>query len=544
MEIIGNCTNYFFAEAMLKKVTNSVVFKRSIICLVVFLLSRTVLFGELAPFGLIIMVGVYPASLAIGFFAFLGLFAASVSYFGIKYIMVYLLFEIVNNKNKGQYVALKVAACFAVVGSVIVAFEGFSFYSALMMPLECILIGSSVGLLQQFRDEFNAIWGVKKVNKGFIIDEVANKMCKKCPKKMECWVKNYDRTCSELYKMQNGGDSRYIESTCRKPFTWKDKLNQDRQVEFSIKLERAIYDSFLSKKIRIRNLIVVQTLSGLIEIDFSSLQSIQERVVVEICETVTKKKMQILEITSMENGRKKYRIIETAKFDIEVGIAKESAKFSEVSGDNYSITKINRGIYGKASAVLTLSDGMGTGKLANKQSGIAVSLIEHFMKAGLTKLNSVGLTNSVLRLGENSEMFSTVDIATINLFDGEVEFVKLGANCSYVVRGRQVIPVVSTSLPAGVFEKSDIEKFNIKLDDDNYMVMISDGIENQQSTWLGEFLYKNSTKNPQILADAILKEAKLRKGDDDMLVLVAKLTQVENNIAYPASVENNYSCGN
>lgn len=88
---------------------------------------------------------------------------------------------------------------------------------------------------------------------------------------------------------------------------------------------------------------------------------------------------------------------------------------------------------------LLLSDGMGCGEEARRESALAVRLLERFLRAGVETSGALKTLNSALTLrAEVSESFTTIDLLTLSLRDGAAEVYKYGAAPSYVKRGARV----------------------------------------------------------------------------------------------------------
>ena len=56
------------------------------------------------------------------------------------------------------------------------------------------------------------------------------------------------------------------------------------------------------------------------------------------------------------------------------------------------------------------------------------------------------------------EKFSTVDLSSIDLYTGEVDFMKVGAVASFIKSDDTIDIIKSKSLPIGVLDKADIER--------------------------------------------------------------------------------------
>src|SRR5699024_10249353 len=100
----------------------------------------------------------------------------------------------------------------------------------------------------------------------------------------------------------------------------------------------------------------------------------------------------------------KYIFIEDTNYKIIKVITKITKEGSLVSGDNYSFIRSDSG-----TAVMTLSDGMGTGERAYEDSESVINLLEQFIEAGFSKEAAIKLINSVMVIKSEEQTFSTMD---------------------------------------------------------------------------------------------------------------------------------------
>ncbi|MPM89320.1 Stage II sporulation protein E [bioreactor metagenome] len=198
------------------------------------------------------------------------------------------------------------------------------------------------------------------------------------------------------------------------------------------------------------------------------------------------------------------------------------------NGDSYLYQKVNNGTY-----LTMISDGMGSGPQAGKESSAAVDLINKFVKLGFNKLTAINTINSLMTINfSQDEKFSTVDLNTIDLYTGEAEFIKVGAAATLIKSENKIETMDCKSLPIGVLEKVDTEVIKKQVKNGDMIIMVSDGVldydneEAGKSDWLVEYLSKDNTNDPEILSNNIIKRAKeLSKGKikDDMTVVVSKV---------------------
>ncbi len=199
-------------------------------------------------------------------------------------------------------------------------------------------------------------------------------------------------------------------------------------------------------------------------------------------------------------------------------------------GDSYCFTKNNDGTY-----INIISDGMGSGPEASRESGLAVGLIEKFIENGFSEKTAIDTVNSIMAMKFNEdEKFTTMDLNIVDLYTGEAEFIKVGGVVSFIKRGEDIKVIKSNSLPFGILDAVDLTTEKFKLKHGDIIVSISDGVldidkNNVGSySWLEEYLEYADT-NPSALSRDILEKAMVLSGGkvrDDMTVLVSKIYSV------------------
>ena len=231
-----------------------------------------------------------------------------------------------------------------------------------------------------------------------------------------------------------------------------------------------------------------------------------------------------------ENKQKcKFTYIMQDKLNIQIGVAKTTKADSPVSGDSNLQTKLDDGKY-----LLALRDGMGSGPEARKSSKIAIKMLERLLEAGFDKDISIKLINSTLIANLEDDMYATLDIAILDLFKGNLEFIKNGACPTFVKRNKEIQILKSLSLPTGIVENADLTVYDYDLQPGDILVMCTDGIIESNTEyvnkelWVKYLLEDIQTNDAQQIADLILSEAidnNYGKQKDDMTVIVAKVSQ-------------------
>ncbi|SMD04669.1 stage II sporulation protein E [Sporomusa malonica] len=216
------------------------------------------------------------------------------------------------------------------------------------------------------------------------------------------------------------------------------------------------------------------------------------------------------------------------RYYVETGMATAAKERGGVSGDTCAAQPVSRG-----RTALILSDGMGSGEAAASGSGYAVKFLQQLLTVGFDVNTAVKTVNSMLLIKMPGDMFATVDMAVVDTFTGETEFLKVGSAPSYVKRVREVSTINPATLPMGILENVEIEPVRRVLAPGDIVVMVSDGVIDaakgaDKETWVANFLRRMNSEQPQDIAERVLKQAVEFSGGaagDDMAVLVAKVTE-------------------
>ena len=121
-----------------------------------------------------------------------------------------------------------------------------------------------------------------------------------------------------------------------------------------------------------------------------------------------------------------------------------------------------------------LSDGMGSGDKACKDSELIIDFMEKFLEAGFAKETAVQMINGALIAGGENQNMSTLDMCQLDLYTGICEFIKIGSAPSYVKRENLVEQLSARNFPLGVFYEIDMETVRRRLMDGDYIIMLSD----------------------------------------------------------------------
>ena len=219
---------------------------------------------------------------------------------------------------------------------------------------------------------------------------------------------------------------------------------------------------------------------------------------------------------------------EREPYYITVGVGTRTREGQVVSGDCIRYFTTEEGV-----ACILLSDGMGSGKQAREESESTIAMAERFLRAGISAVDCVRTIGPALKLRTQGKQFVTLDVSTIDLFNGTVDSVKCGAAPSFVravdgdgsVRVRRIL---SATLPAGLEESGEMDVTQFRMGDGDALLLLSDGIvdaDGMDSGWVESLLSESMHLSARELAARIVLEGSARGAPDDMSAAVVYLNR-------------------
>lgn len=195
---------------------------------------------------------------------------------------------------------------------------------------------------------------------------------------------------------------------------------------------------------------------------------------------------------------------------------------NEVSGDTDKYTDTDTGYF-----ISVLSDGMGSGECAKEVSSFAADFVIDAVRHGAPEEILLRMLNNATRR-RHGECTATLDLCSIDLYNGACVFIKCGAAPSYIKRGSSIFRIRARTAPLGVLKNTDAEKIKADLEAGDFIVMLSDGIigDDEDSPWLIELLAKAEPTDTDELARTVIEGAKRNvTARDDMTVVAIRIAE-------------------
>jgi len=417
----------------------------------------------------------------------------------------------------------------------------------------------------------------------YFLSNVTEKTCQTCFKKEICWAKNFTKTYDlmkhTMFELEenNGNLSQWTNREWVKHCVRNDKVIDAIQKELNYYLA----NKKLKKQVKESRRLVADQLLGVSEVMSNFAKEIQrerdnhEKQEEQILNALQSFGIEInhVEIYSLEQGNVDidmtipycqghgqcekliapllsdilgenivvkseecaqvpneycYVTFRSAKaFTVETGVAHAAKGGGLISGDSYSMIELGAGKY-----AIAISDGMGNGEKAHYESNETLMLLKKILQSGIEEKVAIKSVNSILTLRTTDEIFSTLDLAIIDLKDAHSKFLKIGSSPSFVKRGDRVFKIEASNLPIGIVQDFEVDVVSEQLKAGDLLIMMSDGvfegpkhIENPD-LWMKRKIREIETNDPQEVADLLLEEVIRTKSkyiDDDMTVIVAKI---------------------
>lgn len=200
-----------------------------------------------------------------------------------------------------------------------------------------------------------------------------------------------------------------------------------------------------------------------------------------------------------------------------------------VSGDSYSFFEQDDAM------TVILSDGVGSGESAARDSARIVDLAEQILDAGLGERMTAQILNGMVSSEGGELHMATLDLCRINLKNGECSFVKAGAASAFIKRGDQVEKITADTLPLGMMAGAEEREMTRQLSDGDLVILVSDGVLQDLPGTDGEFLFSQQIGNLRVSSPVDMANLLLRyvigqcrgKIRDDMSILVAGIWENE-----------------
>lgn len=173
--------------------------------------------------------------------------------------------------------------------------------------------------------------------------------------------------------------------------------------------------------------------------------------------------------------------------------------------------------------VYAVSDGMGSGEEANRESRAAIDLLFDQFRLGMERELIYENVNRLLIARGEKEIYATLDAASIDLITGEAEMVKFGAPPTCLVRGGNVRTLSGEALPCGIVDEARPYIHRLRLRQRDRLVFCTDGVYDLLGRELEGEIQRGCGAPLERMAAELMEAARQKGQRDDMTVMVVEV---------------------
>lgn len=189
-------------------------------------------------------------------------------------------------------------------------------------------------------------------------------------------------------------------------------------------------------------------------------------------------------------------------------------------GDSFTHFKNNSMLY------YGISDGMGQGTLAGKESKLTLDILSNLICNGISLEDTLDSINSLLRIKNKSDMFTTLDLCTIDEHRSVAKFIKYGANQSYIIQNNKIDKIEESGLPVGIVNEIQLNVTSITIKMNDIYILCSDGVEDQFIDVIKEEYRYFKNLSAQSIATDLMNKVKGYCLKDDATIIVLKINEL------------------
>jgi len=422
---------------------------------------------------------------------------------------------------------------------------------------------------------------------GHFMDAAAAQACATCWKKQQCWDRRFYQTYKYMTDMVSLIESKENATKKDIPGEWKRDCLKTEQILAIMKQQYGLYknNQRWKKQIAESRQLVAEQLNGVSQVmDDLAKEIIREGQQLFIQEEQIRHALEELglsihsiEVISLDEGNVEIEIVHqytqgfdecrkiiapllsdvlgehiavksehfhekgdgfctvvfgsAKEYEVETGMASAAKGGDLLSGDSFSMVELGNGKFAVA-----LSDGMGNGERAREESSTALTILQQLLQSGMDEKLAVKSVNSLLMLRTPDEIFATVDLALIDLYNAHTTFMKNGSTPSFIKRGQELILISASNLPVGIVKEMEVDLVSMPLKPGDLLIMMTDGIYDapgyavNKDMWMKRVLLEIETEDPQEFADCLLERVvRHHHGEivDDMTVVVARVQKYQ-----------------
>ena len=398
------------------------------------------------------------------------------------------------------------------------------------------------------------------------VERFAQNLCARCERRERCWNERYERTRRRVLRLLRPLPERTDEETervaremgCLQPERFaqarREQLQQERH-------EHAVYARCVEQRAAIRRQLgavsqAVSRLSGDMldgadaqlgaaidralaraglraRVAYAARSGGRVRALIERADGATADRLRAaaeagagrpMRCLMEELSQEELYFEEDAPLDAEVTVQSVRKAGEEVAGDGSRTGRLRGG-----RCFAALSDGMGSGGAARRESQATLRLLERCLRTGYSRAQALKAVNSLMLACAGEDVFATLDLCLLDLYEGRATLDKLGACTSFLLRGDECEAFEADALPLGMLPDVQPCSRQIELETGDLIVMMTDGVADAipgGMEGVRQAILSARAQEPRALCRSLIERAlRAQRGaaGDDMTVMCVRI---------------------
>ncbi len=178
------------------------------------------------------------------------------------------------------------------------------------------------------------------------------------------------------------------------------------------------------------------------------------------------------------------------------------------SGDFYGARSISKNHY-----AIALCDAMGSGETAYKHSKNAIETLFSLLESGFSPEETISVLNATLISNDYEVNTVALDLCVIDLLDGTAKIYKSGGASAFLKTKNETFEFFEPTLSEGSTPDADIKCFDLKLQQNDMLIFVSDGVVERNGK-LKDFIKDSNQIRPANMSESIINYVKDSSCDD------------------------------
>ena len=150
----------------------------------------------------------------------------------------------------------------------------------------------------------------------------------------------------------------------------------------------------------------------------------------------------------------------------------------------------------------------------------SLDVLSQLLKNGIQLRDTLNTLNTLLKIKNQGDMYTTLDLFDFNLMNSRLKVIKYGAYESYLIRNHQIDVLHSHSLPVGMASTMKMVSYDMKIKENDILILTSDGVGEHFFDLLKKYQEEIEKMSVYEIVSFLFQKSFQKKDLDDMSIIV------------------------